>query len=184
VNRLNAPEGLSYWANGTNSGLFIADTVNASIRFYRISGSSPIAGNVIAVGSVNRVACGSTVNDDGILSILALCGTVSDVQARGDKFCFANAAYGNVRCVGITNALIHTVFGPIQGNNTTLTAYWGTAFSSTDQNGVLATEDPLDPTIPFGLAVEPRGVAFIDDNTLVIAERYGSGTIRKVKLAP
>ncbi len=184
ANRLNAPMGLNYWTNGTTSGVFIADSGNNRIRFLRTAGSGAFLGSNISVGNTNRVACGGTLHDDDIFAVLAACSDVLDVQASGNRFCFSNGNYSNVRCVNISTTNIKTVFGSIQGSGTTETWFRNTAYTSADQSDIIATQDPSNLSAPFGNAGYPRGLAFIDDNTLVLVEQYGSGTVRKIKLTP
>lgn len=181
--RMNSPQQLSYYENGSNKGIFIADVNNAKVRFMRLAGSSAIAGVPVSSGDTNSVICGGTYHDDGVIASNSICSGVYGVAVIGSKLCFTNYNYHNVRCVDVATGIISTVMGPLQGIDDTQPKYFpGTAFSLTDQDNVTASPgtEPL-LTDSFGVLFQPLGLATNGTNTLFISE-WGSSLIRKVIL--
>jgi hypothetical protein len=181
--RLNSPQQISYYENGANKGIFIADTSNSRVRFSRIAGTSAIAGVPVSAGDTNTVACGGTYHDDNIIASNSICSGVYGVAVVGTKVCFTNFNYHNVRCVDAQTGIITTAMGPLQGIDDTNPKYFpGTAFGLVDQDNVVAapgTEPAL--TDSFGVLTNPLGLATNGTNTIYISE-WGSALVRKVVL--
>lgn len=191
--RLNNPSGLTYFASGANKGLFVVDASNHRIRFTRLEGSTPIAGVPVSgggagsiSGDTNTVACGGTYHDDGITASNAICRDIYGVTVVGNKFCFTNSTYHNVRCVDATSGIISTVFGPRQGIDDTDPRWFpGTSMDSSGQDNVIGAVGIVSPptTGTFGVLQNPRGITKGPGNVLFIGE-WGSGLIRKLTLDP
>ncbi len=180
--RLNSPAGISYYKNGTNEGIFIADRGNSRIRFMRIAGTNAIAGVPVAVGDTNTVACGSTYHDDNIIAINSSCNQTYGVTVVGNKFCFSNYNYHNVRCVDISTGMITTALGPTQGSSTTPSYFPLTSLGPNDQNNTIASFGSVPSlTDTFGATAFPMGLASDGTSELYVAE-YGPNLIRKVIL--
>lgn len=202
---LNLPEGIDYYSftsstSGTHTGLLIASTGATRIKFHRLSGSSLLFGGSIAIGDTNSILCGTnlaagTFHTEGVGGSLAVCAGIWDVKSFGEKICFVNSDYHNVRCT-LSDGAVSTVMGSPQGiENSSRIAFPGMPWSSgtydplnpnpTNQNGITAFSlpAPLDePELSDSVATlnQPRALMMIDAATLLVADL--SGTIRKVKL--
>jgi hypothetical protein len=198
--RMTNPEGLSYYSSGGHTGLVIAATGNARIKFTRFAGPTTLLfGTAISVGDTNNVACGGTFHTEGVGASLIPCSGVYDVATSGAKFCFTNNGYHNARCVE-SNGATNTILGAVQGIDDSLAMYFPVApFSSvaysasapnyTSQNGVTSFFLPsplVDATSAPALNQElgglmfPRSIYLADDKTVYVSDYIG--LIRKVKL--
>jgi hypothetical protein len=202
--RMTQPEGLTYYSSGGHTGLVIAAFGNTRVKFMLFAGpTSLLFGTSITVGDTVSVACGTTAagtfHTEGVGASLAVCSGVYDVTSYGNKFCFANSGFHNVRCVDPTGA-ITTVMGAVQGIDDVTNLYFpGLPFSDVTydaaapnyvtQNGVPAfyLPSPLVNassapalTTPFGRLMFPRSVYLVDSSTMLVSDLIG--TIRKVKL--
>lgn len=200
VGRMTNPEGLAYYSSGGHTGILIAATGNARVKFLRLSGPTTLLfGTAISVGDTNSVACGGTFNTEGVGASLIPCSGVHDVASLGAKFCFTNSGFHNVRCVDTAGAT-NTVLGSVQGIDDSVNLFFPVApFSSvtysatspnyTSQNGVTAffLPSPLVDansapalTQELGGLMFPRSVYMADDKTVYVSDFIG--LIRKVKL--
>lgn len=198
VGRMNGPQGIEYYVNGSHTGLVIADQGNARVKYHRLAGSAILFGAAITVGDTNTIGCGGSFHTDGIFATLAPCSGVYDVATVGTKVCFANYGYHNVRCI-LASGEISTVMGALQGVDDTLPLYFpGTSLSAEDfnssaafpqytsQNGVTAyyLPSPLGETSyndSLGKLAYPLTLRALDSSTIVVAD-YSLGIIRKIKL--
>ncbi len=195
--RLNGPQGIDYYSNGTHQGILIADSNNGRIRFYRIAGTSTLLfGTVISVGQTVTIGCGGTFHDEGINATLTPCNGVYDVATVGTQACFTNMYYHNARCITQTGQ-VNTVLGGPEGISNTTPLYGpGGSFANSDydplnpnytsQNGVTAFLLPspiAEPSLTssYGQVVFPRSIRAIDSATILVGEFY-LGLIREVKL--
>ncbi len=195
--RLNGPQGIDYYSNGTHQGILIADSNNGRIRFYRIAGTSTLLfGTVISVGQTVTIGCGGTFHDEGINATLTPCSGVYDVAAVGTQACFTNMYYHNARCITQTGQ-VNTVLGGPEGVSNTTPLYGpGGSFANTDydplnpnytsQNGVTAFFLPspiAEPTLTtsYGQVTFPHAIRAIDSGTILVGEFY-LGLIREIKL--
>lgn len=200
VGRMTNPEGLAYYSSGGHTGILIAATGNARVKFLRLAGPTTLLfGTAITVGDTNSVACGGTFNTEGVGASLIPCSGVYDVASSGAKFCFTNNGYHNARCVDSTGATT-TAIGAVQGIDDAVNLYFPVApFSSVSysssapnyktQNGVTAFYLPsplVDASSAPALNQElgglmfPRSVYLADDKTMYVSDYIG--LIRKVKL--
>lgn len=193
--RLNSPEGLAYseftLSSVTHKGLFIADRGNNRVKFLRLAGPPTIANTTVPSNEAHDVACGGAKHDDEVGSLTASCSGVYDVtMMSGQRVCFTNFNYHNVRCVSLSDGKIRTVMGPLQGETQGAlnVAYYfpGTSFGSDDQNNVTAavgiqTPGLVNPpaTQKFGRMCQPLGLGG-DGSNLLFTTEYSSGLIRKV----
>lgn len=200
--RMTNPEGLAYYSNAGHTGILIAAFGNTRVKFLRLSGPSTLLfGTAIPIGDTNNVACGGTFHTEGVGAGLIPCSGVYDVASSGNKFCFANNGYHNVRCVDPAGATT-TAIGSVQGIDDSTTLFFprapfsSVAFDSTatfpnynSQDGVTAfflpvplstVADQPSNTQDLGSLVFPRTVYMLDSQTLLVSDFIG--TIRKVKL--
>jgi hypothetical protein len=183
--KMKSPQGIAYYESGANKGVFIGDSGNSRVRFLRIAGTSAIAGVPVSAGHTNSVACGGTYNDDGIIASNSKCNGVYGVTVVGNRFCFANYSYHNVRCVNISTGIVTTVMGPLQGSDVVAKYFPGSIFDISGQDNVIAAPGIANPalTASFGQLVQPLGLTSNGTDTLFVAE-WGSSLIRKVTLSP
>lgn len=193
--RLSSPQGITYYENGTHTGLLIADQGNARVKFHRFSGTALLFGSSISIDNTVSVACGGSTHSEGVSAVSASCNGVFDVTQLGTDFCFTNYGYHNIRCVN-TTGIISTVFGSVQGNVNNTTIYFpGASLSSgefdsaspspTNQNGVSSFYYPTTEAEPeinecFGKTSFPISVRASGNSTLYVVE-YLSSLIRKVR---
>ncbi|MCC7405666.1 MAG: hypothetical protein IT288_14805 [Bdellovibrionales bacterium] len=194
--RMNGPEGIAYYEDGTHRGLIIAVTGNTRVMFHRLAGDLELFGNSIPVDQSYVVACGGTSHSDGVVAVsLAACSGVYSVTQVGIKFCYSNYNYHNVRCVD-TSGIVRTVGGPFQGSGTTAYYFPGVCSAGADydsaspnyasHNGVTAAYIP-SPASEIPLATSfmslnyPLPVLGIDSATLFVSD-YSLGLTRKVKV--
>lgn len=192
--RLNSPAEISYYDDGTNQGLFIADRGNTRVRFLRLGGSDAnlIAQVPVLLGETRQVACGGTsLHNEGVASTNMACNGVYSVtpvygsSASQHRFCMGNLTYSNVRCVNVSSGSVATVVGPHQGSSSTNPQYFsGSPLSSTDQNNVPSFINQLAPaaTESFTRLASPIGLTAVDNVLYVVEE--GSDLVRKVILSP
>jgi hypothetical protein len=183
--KMNSPQGITYFESGANKGLFIGDVTNSRVRFTRIAGTTAIAGIPVSIGDTNTVACGGAYHDDSIIASNASCNGVYGVAIVGNRFCFVNYGYHNIRCVDISTGIITTVMGPLQGADVVGKYFPATTFDITSQDNVMAASGTADPALTdsFGQLARPMGLTSNGTNTLFVSE-WSAGIIRKIILAP